>query len=90
MSEITIVRVHLEGGTDHPHITEYEWSDGAKTVQTDKPALVKWVADGGRAWVGTGVNKVAALVVRPGSGSPYLRTHADGKWGNNLLSLPRY
>jgi hypothetical protein len=26
-------------------------------------------------------------VVRPASGAPYLRTHADGVWNNNLLSL---
>lgn len=28
-------------------------------------------------------------VVNPGNGrSPYLRTHADGYWNDNLLSLP--
>lgn len=26
-------------------------------------------------------------VVRPAQGAPYLRTYADGKWTNNLLSL---
>lgn len=26
-------------------------------------------------------------VVRPTQGAPYLRTHADGTWNNNLLSL---
>jgi hypothetical protein len=26
-------------------------------------------------------------VVRPAASSPYLRTHADGEWNNNLLSL---
>jgi len=29
-------------------------------------------------------------VVDPGGGKPkYIRTYADGKWNNNLLSLPR-
>lgn len=29
-------------------------------------------------------------VVYPGgSRAPYIRTHADGKWDDNLLSLPR-
>ncbi|MBU9832453.1 MULTISPECIES: DUF3892 domain-containing protein [Rahnella] len=37
-------------------------------------------ASAGRADVG---------VVDPGNGSPkFIRTYADGKWNNNLLSLP--
>lgn len=27
-------------------------------------------------------------VVRPAGRNPYLRTHADGDWNDNLLSLP--
>ena len=27
------------------------------------------------------------VVVRPAGGAPYLRTHADGYWNDNLLSL---
>ncbi|VXB06079.1 DUF3892 domain-containing protein [Aeromicrobium sp. 9AM] len=90
MAEVTIVRVHLEGGTGHEHITEYEWADSSQTKRTGKPDMVNWVSEGGRAWVGQGASRVAALVVRPAHGQPYLRTHADGNWGNNLLSLPRY
>ena len=29
-------------------------------------------------------------VVHPKVGSPYLRTHKDGKWTDNLLALPQY
>jgi len=37
-------------------------------------------ASGKKAYVG---------VVRPGGDrAPYLRTHADGKWNDNLLALP--
>jgi len=35
-------------------------------------------ASGSRAYIG---------VVRESGKAPYLRTHADGKWNNNLLSL---
>lgn len=35
-------------------------------------------ATGNRAYIG---------VVREAGKAPYLRTHADGKWNNNLLSL---
>jgi hypothetical protein len=34
-------------------------------------------------------NYVDVGVVRPPVGPPYLRTHADGVWTNNLLALPR-
>jgi len=29
-------------------------------------------------------------VVRPSTGEPYIRTHADGYWNDNLLALPEY
>ncbi|MCL1029344.1 DUF3892 domain-containing protein [Serratia silvae] len=29
-------------------------------------------------------------VVTPTNGPKYLRTYADGKWNNNLLSLPLF
>lgn len=38
------------------------------------------MANGQRANVG---------VVRETGKAPYLRTHADGQWNNNLLSLPQ-
>lgn len=35
-------------------------------------------------------NRANVGVVDPGNGKPkYIRTYADGKWNNNLLSLPR-
>jgi hypothetical protein len=32
--------------------------------------------------------KVYIAVVREASKAPYLRTHADGQWNDNLLALP--
>ncbi|QDG65292.1 DUF3892 domain-containing protein [Pseudarthrobacter sp. NIBRBAC000502772] len=45
---------------------------------------------GGRAYVASGAKAAAVAVVKPQGGTPYLRTHADGMWNNNLLSLPRF
>ncbi|WP_182378661.1 DUF3892 domain-containing protein [Nocardioides sp. WS12] len=89
--EITHVRLS-SGGSTHEHITDYKWrsdSDGS-VGSSDKPTMVKWVDDGGVAYVGSAANKVNVGVVRPTQGQPYLRTHADGSWTNNLLSLPRF
>jgi hypothetical protein len=35
-----------------------------------------------------GIRDVQVLVVN--ANPPYLRTHADGQWSNNLLALPRF
>lgn len=32
--------------------------------------------------------KLSVGVVRPAGRAPYLRTHADGKWNDNLLAQP--
>ena len=37
-----------------------------------------------------GTREVQVGVVHPQYGPPYLRTHADGVWTDNLLALPRY
>ncbi len=36
---------------------------------------------------GTGQKAYVGVVRGDGTKAPYLRTHADGKWNNNLLSL---
>ena len=36
-------------------------------------------------------NRSEVGVINPNDGrSPYIRTHADGKWNDNLLALPEY
>ncbi len=89
--EITRVRFGSTKKTED-EIVSYEWkgsADGAVKV-SDKPALVKWVDEGGVAYVGSGTNRVSVGVVKPQVGYPYLRTHADGRWTNNLLNLPTF
>jgi hypothetical protein len=36
----------------------------------------------------TGRKVHIAVVIGDGGKAPYLRTHADGKWNDNLLALP--
>lgn len=90
--EITHVRMFI-GGTTHEQIMGFQWRgiESEETGSTDNPTLVDWIANkGGRAYVGSGPSAVAVGVVQPESGNPYVRTHADGVWTNNLMSLPRF
>ena len=86
-----ITHIHMSGGTVHEHIISVKWRNpsdntiGESTVAT----MIDWIENKkGVAKVTDGKNTVDVGV---GKGTkPYLRTHADGKWTNNLLALPRY
>lgn len=90
--EITHVRF---GGTTRTEdeIVRYRWIN----IQTgtigdnDKPTMVLWVGKAeNTAYVGSGTDRVDVGVVRPTGAQPFLRTHADGTWTNNLLNLPTF
>ncbi|OAZ41479.1 hypothetical protein A9Z40_01935 [Microbacterium arborescens] len=89
--QITHVRF---GGTrkTEDEIVSYKWKSEqtGEVKQSDKSTLVAWIDDGGKAYVGVGSSRVSVGVVRPQSGQPFLRTYADGKWTNNLVSLPTF
>ena len=92
MIEITAIRMS-PGGTKHEHIAELKWkntttsSEGSSTRQT----IVDWLdKEGNQAIVTDGTTTVYVGVVRPSTGSAYVRTYADGVWTDNLLALPRY
>jgi hypothetical protein len=92
MIEITAIR--LAGGERHEHISWLQWrnTQTGATGQSTRQAVVTWleeskanqavVANNG-TWVYVGVYRVQA-------GPIYLRTHADGKWSDNLLALPKF
>ena len=85
-----ITDVHLEDGTDHEHIAEVKWINSAtgQCGSSTTQQVVVFIEQGNRVVVGTGSDQVDVGVV---SAKPkYVRTHADGKWTNNLLALPRY
>ena len=77
----------------HETITDYKWTNlqDNSTSSSSKATMVDWIDNrGGTAVVGSGPAQVNVGVVHPASGQPFLRTHADGKWSNNLLSLPTF
>lgn len=89
--EITHVRFGASKKTED-EIILYRWRglESGGVNSSDKPTLVTWLNDGGKAYVGSGANKVPVGVVRPQRGNPYLRTYSDGKWTNNLVNLPTF
>jgi hypothetical protein len=90
--EVTHVRFSGTSPT-HESIVRYKLvEDGNSNVyEADKPTAVDWIDNKDiKAYVGSGVSRVAVGVVHPATGEPFLRTHADGDWTNNLLSLPTF
>ncbi|MFB7289871.1 DUF3892 domain-containing protein [Actinacidiphila glaucinigra] len=89
---IYITAVHLEGGDKHEHIASVRWENPAtgNTGQNTKAQMVNWLDEGGnhKAGVRNGASYVQVGVVH--ATPPYLRTHANGVWTDNLLALPRY
>lgn len=90
---IRFTAIRLSGGTQHEHITRLWWVNPSNSKSGDdtRAELVAWIEnDGGKAYVEDSAgNRADVGVVKPATGAKYLRTHADGKWTNNLLSLPR-
>ncbi len=88
---VYITAVHMEqNGTRHEHIASVRWQNPADnaTGESTRQVMVDWIRQGGVAKVTDGRNTVDVGVVE--ANPPYLRTHADGKWTDNLLALPRY
>ncbi|GAA0993458.1 DUF3892 domain-containing protein [Subtercola frigoramans] len=91
---IQITHVRFAGTTKvHESIIRYKWKsiqDGS-VGDNDKPSLVAWVdTKTNKAYVGTGAQQVAVGAIHPATSPAYLKTHADGVWTNNLLSLPTF
>lgn len=87
---VYITEVHMSGGTNHEHITEVRWRNPSTggTGQSSREAMIDWIDKGGDARVKDRYGDVQVRVVR--ATPPYLRTYADDRPTDNLLSLPRY
>lgn len=92
MTDVRITCITLsDTNKQHEHITHVgspqftppgtKWSVAQVVTAIESKQHTFYVTDGNskRADVG---------VVTPTSGPKFLRTYADGKWNNNLLSLP--
>ena len=87
MADIQITCI-TKPDTDNRHeaITHVGNSQG----KWPKGDVINWIdANEHTFYTGSGVQKADIGVVRETGKAPYLRTHADGQWNNNLLSLPQ-
>jgi len=88
MIYITQIRMS-SGGTKHEHITDLKWRDPAGgDGQSTTEAVVEWIRKNGDARVKDSRGEVHVRVVEVVP--PHLRTVADGRFSDNLLSLPRF
>lgn len=88
---VYVTAVHVDGTEDHEHIASVRWRNPSSgdTGQNTRAEMVTWIRDkNGDARVESTPKDVRIGVVE--AKPPYIRTYADGKWTNNLLSLPRY
>lgn len=89
---VFITAVHMEPtyGSGHEHIASVRWEnpDTNATGQSTREDMVEFINGDGQAWVADGQGSVQVGVVD--ANPPYLRTYADGRYTDNLLSLPRF
>jgi hypothetical protein len=90
-SMVRVTTVHMEGGENHEHIARVRWTNPqtGDSGQSTREQMIEYLRKPGtRAFVTDGERTVNIRIVE--AEPPYIRTHADGVWTNNLLALPRY
>lgn len=87
---ITARHMNPSTSTQHQHIAAVRWRDAVdgSTGSMTREQAVAWIRKGGDARVQDGTRSVVVGVVE--GTPPYLRTHANGVYTDNLLSLPTY
>ncbi|GAA4685114.1 DUF3892 domain-containing protein [Frondihabitans cladoniiphilus] len=88
---VQITHIRVADPASHETITHYAWNQNGLTGTWTKAQGVSYVtAHPGDTFVNHGGRTVAVSVWQEVGKLPYLRTHADGYWNDNLLSLPRF
>jgi len=77
------------GGSRHEHITHIGGA-GWKITKEDAISRIEGKTDSFYVYDDRAQKRANVGVVREAGRAPFLRTHADGYWNDNLLSLPRY
>ncbi len=88
---VQVIAIQMAGGSQHEHIAELRWRnpETGATGEASRADMVSFIRDKrGQAYVQDGSfhNWIGVVDAH----TPYVRTHADGRWNNNLLALPRY
>ena len=84
---ITAVHMTPPTANDHEHISHVKWSQPGRTYTYTREEMIAFIKAGNAVYVqGPPDAQVEVVNTTP----PFLRTQADGRWTNNLLSLPRF
>jgi hypothetical protein len=84
---ITAVHMTPITANDHEHISHVQWSQPGRSGTDSREEMIAFIDKGNAVYVQGPPDAKVGVV----AGSPrFLRTHADGYWTNNLLSLPRF
>jgi hypothetical protein len=91
---LRIVRVHLEGGTEHRHIAQLEWYqyDDNSRKTSSRQTIVDWLerSSVNEAFTAPPTGYGQRVYVREQAGVKFIQTVADSQWSNNLLALPKF
>ncbi len=94
MAKRRILKIHLEGGEKHEHIAKMIWADPdliSDKYESTRAQIVTFVVNNpGKAYVYDAPTETRVMVEVVKANPPYVRTHRDGEWQDNLLNLPRY
>lgn len=82
------------GNLQDPHeaISQYGWLDEStgETKYSSRAQMVEYLNNGGQAYVRDRFgNQVFCMLKKSAHGTVFLQTVTDGKWTDNLLSLPK-
>ncbi len=93
MLEVQIICINKDRGNHaNPHeaISHYGWvNSSGKRGKTNRSKMVSWLEKGNQAYVEDKYGNRAYCHIRESiHGNKFLQTAADGKYNNNLLSLP--
>jgi len=83
---VYITAIRMAGGSGHDHITSVRWEQSGNTNTCTTAQMVDFINDGNSVRVTDGRTTVDVGVYD----KKWLRTHANGKWSDNLLALPRF
>ena len=89
---ITAVQFDGSGHRHHENISAIRWHDAESQYEGECTVaeLVDLIRAGTLVYVSDDAFERTALVRVVDAKPPYVRSWAQGKWGNDLLTLPRF
>lgn len=90
LAAICFTHKQLSGGAGHEHLERLWWASAdGKVGSMDIATVVDWLAQGNRAYVRKGSDRVEVFVVHETMAlHAHVRTAADELWTDDLLALP--